>query len=100
LNLDPRDYKFKAPANFSLDAKPQSTSIGSRSAQNKKALKGEKSAVVMNTINNTKRIIPRGESAASNTSEKDVKQLLGELYSDKEYLEQFLNDKGWLDNAT
>ncbi|KNE54866.1 hypothetical protein AMAG_00814 [Allomyces macrogynus ATCC 38327] len=99
---NPRDYKFKAPANFSLDAtKQQLPPPGSRTVgqMKKPARTSERSTgVVVNTMNNTKKIIPRGESASSSTPERDVKQLLGELYADKEYLEQLLNDRDFINN--
>ncbi|KAJ3364379.1 Tetratricopeptide repeat protein 25 [Allomyces javanicus] len=99
---NPRDYKFKAPANFSLDAtKQQMPPPGSRTVgqMKKSARTSERSTgVVVNTMNNTKKIIPRGESASSSTPERDVKQLLGELYADKEYLEQLLNDRDFINN--
>ncbi|KAI9218556.1 hypothetical protein BC828DRAFT_388262 [Blastocladiella britannica] len=100
---NPRDYKFKAPANFSLDAtKRVPSSTGSRNPAAKKSAKSEKAGgtggVTVNTVHNTKKTIPRGESAQPVAPERDVKQLLGELHVDKEYLEQLLDDRDFINN--
>ncbi|ORZ33660.1 hypothetical protein BCR44DRAFT_130776 [Catenaria anguillulae PL171] len=116
---NPRDYKFKAPANFSLDAsKRQTTPVAARAIA-KRSAKPDRSStstttpgggtsslspttaphgVTVSTVNNTKKVIPRGESAQAPPPERDQKQLLGELYADKEYLEQLLNDRDFINN--
>ncbi|KAI9190402.1 hypothetical protein H9P43_001836 [Blastocladiella emersonii ATCC 22665] len=98
---DPRDYKFKAPASQATDTnKRQMSPPQARSSQQKKSAKGDKGAggVVVSTLNNTRKIIPRGESAAPVPPQRDVKQLLGELHEDKQYLEQLLNDRDFVNN--
>lgn len=99
LTLDPKNYKFKAPENFSLNAQKK-TNVPAKSGTKKK--NWNSSGVVMNTMNNSNRLIPRidtdsivGHSACNG----DVKQLLGELYVDKEYLENFINDKDFVKNS-
>ncbi|KAL7754172.1 hypothetical protein RI367_000153 [Sorochytrium milnesiophthora] len=117
---NPRDYKFKPPPTLSQEqGKKSAVPAALRSALGAKGGKagaqpayGEKRTksnsmggaggstserVVVSTSNNTKKVFAR-EPATSASSEKTVKQLLGELYADKEYLEQLLNDRDFINN--
>ncbi|KAI9138057.1 hypothetical protein BKA69DRAFT_1094172 [Paraphysoderma sedebokerense] len=101
---NPQNYKFKPPANFSLDAskKPPMPSpprpaiaTGSHKAT---------SAHVTTDIKRVKvaeRPMTAGQrepAVPSASSERTAKQLLGELYADKEYLEQLMNDRDFINN--
>lgn len=75
LTLDPRDYKFQPPRNL-----------------NSMPVKGTDAASGVRTLK---------IEAATPTAKREpkfeqkVKQLLGELYVDRIYLEEFLHDKGF-----
>ncbi|KAJ3379020.1 Tetratricopeptide repeat protein 25 [Entophlyctis sp. JEL0112] len=78
---NPKDYKFQAPAGIKIT--PQGQVIMSNPS-GPNAIKSVQSAL------SAKKERPM--------SGKNVKQLLGELYKDREYLENFLLDKGGMPN--
>ncbi|KAI8837271.1 hypothetical protein BJ741DRAFT_604269 [Chytriomyces cf. hyalinus JEL632] len=77
---NPRDYKFQAPQGIKFTA---ALSGGSSSAGTKTASHVAPSAAAKRD---------------GSSSGKNVKQLLGELYADREYLEQLYNDRDFVNN--
>ena len=86
--LDPHDYKFQAPSGirFTQGNTSSAATVG-----------------ISSNINTTILKQPAGNSSGRDGSrnnkdtsghDKTVKQLLGEMFADKEYLELLLNDKG------
>lgn len=103
LSKDPKDYKFQAPTALKNLALLQAASGGKFSH----LYKGAAVAVDIRSIQSPATIADSfgGPTASSTTpasikrdgsakSDKTVKQLLGEMYADKLYLEQLLNDRG------
>lgn len=82
--VDPRDYKFKAPSGARLVV---TLPTGQASSGNQNSLLATGTWV-------TSKQPPQPGTKESARAEKTVKRLLGELYSDKEYLERFFNDRG------
>ncbi|KAJ1518276.1 Tetratricopeptide repeat protein 25 [Coelomomyces lativittatus] len=96
---NPKDYKFRAPENFSLNAiKRQASPLKSKNAQKKSMKPVEKSPTTSISTTPVRKSISRTDSTTPTTPECDVKQLLGELYTDKEYLEQLMNDEDFISN--
>ncbi|KAI8609181.1 hypothetical protein BC830DRAFT_1151991 [Chytriomyces sp. MP71] len=80
---NPKDYKFQAPQGIKFT--PQGVVVVAGGPNTP----GAKSAVA---------IAPSALKKDGPNSGKNVKQLLGELYADKEYLEQLLNDRDFINN--
>eukprot|EP00842_Homolaphlyctis_polyrhiza_P005083 jgi/Hompol1/5576/HPOL_000428-RA len=94
---NPKDYKFQPPPGARLVITVPTGSAGHHGHTTH-----DKGAIATGVWVSPKATAGPGFNSASTKdstkSEKTVKQLLGELYADKEYLEQFMNDKDFSNN--
>ena len=84
--LDPRDYRPK-------DGKSDKT--GSTGSD---ALRAENKRSIVAAVAGGQQPSPFSASKSSPQSERTVKQLLGELYDDKEFLEDLYHDRDFINN--
>ncbi|KAI8924809.1 hypothetical protein BC831DRAFT_463705 [Entophlyctis helioformis] len=90
---NPKDYKFQPPPGARLVVTVPTGSAGAGGHGHAKNA-GIATGVWVSTKTTSGPGFSSAGSKEGTKTEKTVKQLLGELYADKEYLEEFLNDKG------
>jgi hypothetical protein len=85
---DPKDYQLHSTSNATAKTdKPTGGMAGGKQAEGGAKMQGQGQAATAGK----KSVAGKRIKTAS---DRMVKQLLGELYADKEYLEQLMNDKG------
>ncbi|KAI8897492.1 hypothetical protein BC833DRAFT_593549 [Globomyces pollinis-pini] len=93
---NPKDYKFQPPPGARLVVNvPSGQSSNTKQTQ---FLSGVWVSPKVPTNNNNNNTVVAKDKWSVSKGEKSAKQLLGELYSDKEYLEQFVNDRDFSTN--